>query len=96
MYVGGNIVVGSGAAVACNNCTFSTIAQNQYNSGFTSPISGQVNSDIVDYTSFSFLVTNLPAANSLKVGTRIFVTDANATTFNSVAAGSGTNWRIGG
>jgi len=50
-------------------------------------------------------VASLPAAASALAGGRMFVTDANATTFNSVVAGGGTNkvpvfcdgtnWRIG-
>lgn len=50
-------------------------------------------------------VANLPVASTAGSGTRAFVTDANATTFNSVVAGGGangvpvfsdgTNWRIG-
>ena len=50
-------------------------------------------------------VTNLPSASSVGAGSRAFVTDANATTFASIVAGSGsngvpvysdgTNWRIG-
>jgi hypothetical protein len=53
----------------------------------------------------SFTVANLPAASTAGAGARAFVTDANATTFASVVAGSGangvpvysdgTNWRIG-
>lgn len=53
----------------------------------------------------SFTVATLPAASTAGVGARSFVTDANAATFNTVAAGSGTNkvpvfsdgtaWRIG-
>lgn len=52
----------------------------------------------------SFTVATLPAVNVL-VATTAFVTDANATTFNSIVAGGGsnkvpvtydgTNWRIG-
>jgi len=50
-------------------------------------------------------VATLPAANIVGAGSRHFVTDANATTFASIVAGSGangvpvysdgTNWRIG-
>jgi len=50
-------------------------------------------------------VANLFSASTAGVGARSFVTDANATTFNSVVAGGGsnkvpvfsdgTNWRIG-
>lgn len=53
----------------------------------------------------SYLVANLPAAGTVGAGSRAFVTDANATTFASIVAGSGangvpvysdgTNWRIG-
>jgi len=53
----------------------------------------------------AFTVATLPAAATAGVGARSFVTDANASTFNTVAAGSGTNkvpvfsdgtaWRIG-
>lgn len=56
-------------------------------------------------TPHSSTVANLPAAASVRVGSRAFVTDASATTFNSVVAGggantvpvvnSGTNWLIG-
>ena len=52
-----------------------------------------------------FTVAALPSASSTGVGVRSFVSDANATTFNSVVAGGGTNkvpifsdgtnWRIG-
>lgn len=51
------------------------------------------------------VVASLPAAATAGVGARGFVTDANATTFNSIVAGGGTNkvpvfsdgtnWRIG-
>ncbi len=50
-------------------------------------------------------VAQLPAASSVKAGTRGFVSDANATTFASIVAGGGANtvpvysdgmnWRIG-
>lgn len=50
-------------------------------------------------------VANLPAAATVGSGARCFVTDANATTFNSVVAAGGANavpvfsdgaaWRIG-
>ena len=50
-------------------------------------------------------VTLLPTAKSVDAGTRGFVTDANAVTFQSIVAGGGanavpvysdgTNWRIG-
>lgn len=50
-------------------------------------------------------VANLPAAASVPMGARDFVTDATATTFGSIVAGGGankvpvysdqTNWRIG-
>lgn len=50
-------------------------------------------------------VANLPSASTAGAGARATVTDANATTFNSVVAGGGantvpvfsdaTNWRIG-
>ena len=50
-------------------------------------------------------VASLPTASTVTVGTRMFVSDANSTTFNSVVAGGGsnkvpvfcdgTNWRIG-
>lgn len=53
----------------------------------------------------SFTVANLPSASTAGAGACAFVTDANATTFASVVAGSGangvpvysdgTNWRIG-
>ncbi len=53
----------------------------------------------------SFTVSGLPSASTAGAGARAFVTDANATTFASVVAGSGsngvpvysdgTNWRIG-
>jgi hypothetical protein len=53
----------------------------------------------------TFLVAALPAAATAGAGARAFVTDANATTFASIVAGSGangvpvysdgTNWRIG-
>ena len=52
-----------------------------------------------------FTVASLPSASAQGAGTRLFVTDANATTFASVVAGGGTNgvpvysdgtnWRIG-
>lgn len=51
------------------------------------------------------LVANLPSAATAGTGARSFVTDANATTYNSVVAGGGANrlpvfsdgsaWRIG-
>ncbi len=50
-------------------------------------------------------VATLPSASSLGAGATAFVTNANATTFNSIVAGGGsntvpvvsdgTNWRIG-
>ncbi len=50
-------------------------------------------------------VANLPSASTSGAGARAFVSDANATTFNSIVAGGGanlvpvfsdgTNWRIG-
>lgn len=53
----------------------------------------------------SFTVAALPSASTQGAGTKVFVTDANATTFNSVVAGGGANkvpvfsdgtaWRIG-
>jgi hypothetical protein len=53
----------------------------------------------------TYTVATLPAAGTVGAGTRAAVTDANATTFNSVVAGGGanfvpvvsdgTNWRIG-
>lgn len=52
-----------------------------------------------------YTVANLPSASTTGVGGRAFVTDATATTFDSIVAGSGTNkvpvfsdgsvWRIG-
>lgn len=52
-----------------------------------------------------YTVATLPSASTAGAGARAFVSDANATTFNSVVAGSGsngvpvcsdgTNWRIG-
>lgn len=59
---------------------------------------------LTDFVSVSTVAT-LPAAVASNVGTRGFVTNANATTFNSIVAGGGsnkvpvfsdgTNWRIG-
>lgn len=53
----------------------------------------------------TYTVATLPSASAVGAGTRTAVTDANATTFNSVVAGGGanfvpvisdgTNWRIG-
>jgi hypothetical protein len=53
----------------------------------------------------TYTVANLPSAVTSGMGARAFVTDANATTFNSIVAGGGTNklsvfsdgtnWRIG-
>ena len=53
----------------------------------------------------TYAVAGLPAAGTAGAGARAFVTDANATTFASIVAGSGangvpvysdgTNWRIG-
>lgn len=53
----------------------------------------------------TYTVASLPTASTQRVGTRLFVTDANSTTFASIAAGGGTNkvpvysdgtnWRIG-
>jgi hypothetical protein len=53
----------------------------------------------------TYTVATLPSASAVGAGTRAAVTDANATTFNSVVAGGGanfvpvisdgTNWRIG-
>jgi hypothetical protein len=50
-------------------------------------------------------VSELPAADDVAFGQRTYVTDANATTFNSIVAGGGVNtvpvrsdnvnWRIG-
>jgi hypothetical protein len=70
-------------------------------------VSERVNVLIKDYNlrHSSCLVAELPAADSVPYGQRTFVTDANATTFNSIVAGGGvnnigvrsdsTNWRIG-
>jgi hypothetical protein len=54
---------------------------------------------------YIYTVSTLPSASATGVGVRSFVSDANATTFNSVVAGGGTNkvpifsdgtnWRIG-
>lgn len=64
---------------------------------------GDVVADTVKTTPVT--VANLPAAATVGQGARAFVTDANATTFNSVVAGGGANavpvfsdgsaWRIG-
>ena len=53
----------------------------------------------------TYTVATLPSASAMGAGARSFVTDANATTFNSVVAGGGSNavpvfsdgtaWRIG-
>ena len=71
----------------------------------TRDITGRVNRMLRDYNLMhsSQTVANLPTQVTL--GTRTFVTDANATTFNSVVAGGGANlvpvyhdgtdWRIG-
>jgi hypothetical protein len=50
-------------------------------------------------------VAELPTASTVPVGTRMFVSDSNSTTFNAVVAGGGANkvpifsdgssWRIG-
>jgi hypothetical protein len=70
-------------------------------------ISERVNVLIRDYNPrrHSQTVANLPTGADMGFGARTFVTDANATTFNSVVAGGGANtvpvyydgtdWRIG-
>jgi hypothetical protein len=51
------------------------------------------------------LYSELPAASSVEIGTRAFVSDSNAAVFNSIVGGGGinklpvfsdgTNWRVG-
>ena len=79
-------------------------AENSRNKLLGQLISTLANISLSPYTSAT-VVANLPSASATPVGTRSFVTDATATTFASVVAGSGankvpvycdgTNWRIG-
>lgn len=77
-----------------NQLSSATLAASQANTNNTNP-----------QTPYVFTVATLPSATTTNVGVRAFVSDANATTFNSVVAGGGTNkvpifcdgtnWRIG-
>ena len=80
-----------------NQLSSATLTASQANTNNTSNTSPQ--------TPYVFTVATLPSATTTNVGVRAFVSDANATTFNSVVAGGGTNkvpifcdgtnWRIG-
>lgn len=71
--------------------------------GTTSPTTKVHSSGPIRHATYT--VSGLPSASTVGAGTRAAVTDANATTFNSVVAGGGanfvpvisdgTNWRIG-
>lgn len=114
--VSGNFITGSTNAVFSNATAASVVVRdNTANAGYVlqtaNRATGNVNTtndsvtaQLLPLNLGSFTVGTLPAA-SVATGTTAFVTDASATTFNSIAVGGGsnkvpvtydgTNWRIG-
>ncbi len=105
--VANNILIGTGnyGIATPTSVSVSTFGLNNYD-GFTYPAQHGRTDNSIDYTGFTYLVGDLPNPAQVPLGTRIFVTDATATTFASIAAGTGankvpvfsngTNWLIGG
>jgi hypothetical protein len=77
-----------------NQLSASSLSASQANTNNTNPQAPYV-----------FTVATLPSPTTINAGVRAFVSDATATTFNSIVAGGGanklpifcdgTNWRIG-
>jgi hypothetical protein len=77
-----------------NQLSASSLSASQANTNNTNP-----------QTPYVFTVATLPSPTTINVGVRAFVSDATATTFNSIVVGGGsnklpifcdgTNWRIG-
>lgn len=106
LVTGSNIGLGSGTYGIATSGVTNAIIGKDYTHGYQYPAGVLDNTSVVDYSGLSYTVGGLPAASSVPAGTRLFVTNATATTFHSIAAGGGsnaiavvsdgTNWLIGG